>query len=441
MTIKEMSEKRGQLASQMAALDMSAPEKRAENIVKFDAMDAEQNQLKEAIERITRATALDAEMRGTADPTRREGQPRGDDPNTVEEQRKREGRAFINYLKNGLLPDQYGFAGVSDEDRALVMKRKTTIQLTDGERRDMGGGGQGAYPGATTGFFIPVGFTNEIEDAMKYYGDMWNVAEVMDTATGQPLPYPTDNDTTVTGERIGEGQQVTSADVSLGQILFGAWKYSSKMVKVSIELLQDSAFDLEAFLTKKFATRLGRITNTDFTVGGGVSVSAPNGIVTAATSSGQTVIGNDNAVSPDPTQQVGYQDLVNLEHSIDPLYRKGAKYMFHDQTLRYLKTLKDNYGRPLWMPGFSGLGDKQPDTILGYGYSINNDMAQLAANAKTVVFGPLDKYVIRRVREMSVLRLVERFADYGQVAFLAFMRADGQLLDAGTHPVMYLQQS
>jgi HK97 family phage major capsid protein len=93
------------------------------------------------------------------------------------------------------------------------------------------------------------------------------------------------------------------------------------------------------------------------------------------------------------------------------------------------------------MPGFSGLGDKQPDTILGYGYSINNDMAQLAANAKTVVFGPLDKYVIRRVREMSVLRLVERFADYGQVAFLAFMRADGQLLDAGTHPVMYLQQS
>ena len=438
MTVREMSEKRGQLATQMAALDLTAKE----NIAKFDAMDAEQEQLRSAIERINKATALDAELRTTADPTRRENQPAGaDTPEVLQAQKEKEGRAFINYLKRGLIPDQYGFPGISEEERQIVLRRKTMISLTDQERRDMGTGGQGAYPGATTGFFVPVGFEMKIEDALKYYGDMLNVAEIFDTATGQPLPYPTDNDTTVTGERIGEGQQVTNQDVSLGQILFGAWKYSSKLVKVSIELLQDSAFDLETFLVKKFATRIGRILNTDFTVGGGSSVSAPNGIITASTSSGQVVIGNDQLGSPDPTQQVGYIDLVNLEHSVDPLYRKGAKWMFHDQTLRYLKTIKDGFGRPLWMPGMSGLADKQPDTLNGYPYSINNDMAQLGANNITVAFGPLDKYLIRRVKEISVLRLVERFADYGQVAFLAFARYDGNLLDAGTHPVKYLQNS
>jgi HK97 family phage major capsid protein len=219
------------------------------------------------------------------------------------------------------------------------------------------------------------------------------------------------------------------------------------MVKVSIELLQDSAFDLEAFLVKKFGTRLGRVSNTKFTVGGGpsntsgsppVAAPEPTGIITAATASGQTVIGDDNATTPDPTSQVGYLDLVNLEHSVDPLYRKGAKFMFHDSTLRFLKTLKDKYGRPLWMPGMTA---GAADTINGYGYSVNNDMAPLGPNNKSVAFGPLDKYLIRRVKEMSVLRLVERFADYGQVAFLGFARYDGNLLDAGTHPVRYLMNS
>jgi HK97 family phage major capsid protein len=444
-----MSEKRGQIWTQMCALDLST----AENRTKFTAMDTEQQDLEAEIKSINHAearkTALDAQLRQPADTTRRENQPAGaDDATVLKEQREKERKAFLSYLRNGDHPEirgGYRFSGVSVEERQTLYKMGQKMVTV--EARDMGSGGEGAYPGATTGFFVPVGFTMKIEDALKYYGDMWNVAEVMDTATGQPLPYPTDNDTTVTGEIIGEGQQVTEQDVSLGQIMFGAYKFSSKMVKVSIELLQDSAFDLEAFLIKKFATRLGRISNTMFTVGGGPTASQPNGIITAATSSGQTVIGNDNLTTPNPTNQVGYIDLVNLEHSIDPLYRRGAKWMFHDQTLRYLKTLKDNYGRPLWMPGFSGLADHQPDTLNGYPYSINNDMAQLGPSGSppvgsiSVAFGPLDKYVIRRVKEMSVLRLVERFADYGQVAFLAFARYDGQLLDAGTHPVQYLQNA
>jgi len=236
---------------------------------------------------------------------------------------------------------------------------------------------------------------------------------------------------------VGEGQQVTTQDVSISQITFGAWKYSTKLVKVSIELMQDSAFDLEAYLIKKFATRTGRILNTKFTTGAGTT--EPNGIVTAATSGGTAVgaSGNDGGSETGGTT-IGSDDLVTLEHSVDPLYRRGARFMMHDATLAAIKKVKDKYGRMLWMPG---LAAATPDTINGYPFLINNDMAQIAVNNKTVLFGDMSLYTIRRVKQMSVLRLEERFADYGQIAFIGFSRYDGNLLDAGTHPVKYLVQA
>jgi HK97 family phage major capsid protein len=444
MTLKEMRERRGKLAADMSEL---ANNLTAENRAKFDAMDAEQKDLKEQIERIERANELDAELRASRKPGEPQiGEVPGMTGETAEQRQERYHRAWLSYMKNGLTPDHYGFRGVSDEERALLMPMKQTIQF---DRRDMTEGipTGGAYPGSTIGFFVPVGFAGKVESALKYYGDMLNVAEILTTATGAPLPYPTDNDTTISGELVGEGAQVSSQDVSLGQIMFSAYKFSTKLVKISIELLQDSAFDLEAFLVAKFGIRLGRILNTKFTVGLGPTATAgsppvaapePTGIITASVSSGQTVIGDDNATTPDPTSQVGYIDLVKLEHSVDPLYRRGAKYMFHDSTLAYIKTLKDKYGRPLWVPAMAA---GQVDTINGYGYSINNDMAQLGHLNKSVAFGQLGKYMVRRVKDLLVIRLSERFADFGQVAFLGFARYDGNLLDAGTHPVKYLQNS
>lgn len=333
--------------------------------------------------------------------------------------------------------------GKDPEFRELVGQ---SPRMNDKEVRDMSVG-----VNTLGGYFVPQGFVYEIEEALKYYGDMLNVADIMDTATGQPLPYPTDNDTTNTGEIVGEGAQVSGADVSIGHITYGAYKFSTKLVKVSIELMQDSAFDLETYLKKKFAIRLGRILNTKFTVGSGVS--EPNGLITA-------IVANNGAPSATPgqaygipliatgsagndgsgntgTNSIGSSDLINLEHTVDPLYRRGAKYMLHDQTLRFVKTLLDKYGRPLWKPGLSS-GD--PDMINGYSYSVNNDMATIAASANTVAFGSLNKYLIRRVKELAIVRLNERFADYGQVAFIGFARYDGNLLDAGTKPVSYLQQ-
>ena len=368
-------------------------------------------------------------------------------------------RRYWNARKNYFIAFAQGDTNrCSSEDRAIVFGQDPEFrgflvapQLSETEKRDMGIGTL-----TLGGDFVPKGFVYEVEEAMKYYGPMLETSEIMDTATGQPLPYPTDNDTTVSGEIVGEGKQVSAADVVIGVVNFGAIKFSTKMIKLSIELAQDSAFDMESYLKKKMAIRLGRIYNTKFTLGNGTSATPnePVGIVTAVIAAcgapnatpgqnyGIPLVASGSSTNTGGAEtgatSIGSQDLDNLEHTVDPLYRPGAGYMLHDQSLRAVKVLLDKFGRPLWKPGVAS-GD--PDTINSYPYHINNDMAKIATGQVTVLFGQLDKYVIRRVKELGIVVLRERFADYGQFGFIGFSRADGQLLDAGTHPICYLQQA
>lgn len=418
LTPREMREERGKLAKQMSELAEKRASWTADDRKKFDELDAAQEDMRKDIERVERAEALDKEVR-TAPPAANPGNTGTE----VEQRKAAHNKAFRSYLVNG-------FDSMTPEERAIVR-----------EFRDMGTGAGNALQGTGGGYFVPVGFSDEVESAMKFYGGMLEAAEIMPTATGQPLPWPTDNDTSNTGERVGENQQVSTQDVTLSNIIFGAYKYSTKMVKVSIELLQDSAFNIESYLKDKFATRLGRIVNTDTTVGLGSGSSQPNGIITAATL-GATAAGsstNDGGAGTG-ANSIGTDDLVSLEHSVDRAYRlqKGAGWMLNDSVLKNLKQLKDKFGRPIWLPG---LTSNAPDTILNYPFTVNNDMDALATTKKTVLFGLLKKYKIRQVKGLSVLRLTERFADFGQVAFIGFARYDGNLLDAGTHPVKYLQQA
>lgn len=470
-TPRELREERGKLHAQAFEL-ANTPKNSKEDRANVDKMLADADDLKERIDQLERIDALGNEFRDqrtappAVDPAKEPLTPEDEEANAKRFQ-ARQHKAWVQYMKNGWAsrPTASGHTllGISNEERSLLTRggkpdlnaadikeihaELRRLGMSDKELRDMGTGGQGAYPGATTGFFVPVGFVNRVEEALKFFGPMLNggpgMPEIFDTATGQVLPFPTDNDTTVVGELIGENQQVTTGDVALGQILLGAYKFSTKLIKISIELLQDSAFDMESFLVKKFGNRLGRILNTYFTTGTGTN--QPKGIVPASTLGVAGVGSASNDGTAAGANTVGSDDLINLEHSVDPLYRPGSLYMFHDSTLRSLKTLKDKFGRPLWLPG---LATGTPDTINSYGYRINNDMDQLQTVAtspvvvnKTILFGQLSKYLIRRVKDMSVIRLDERFADYGQVAFLAFARYDGQMLDAGTHPVRYLSSS
>jgi HK97 family phage major capsid protein len=336
-----------------------------------------------------------------------------------------EARAFRNYLRSGYDGERYGLPKLSAEDRALLRY----------ERRDMGVGSPTAS--IATSVLVPQGFVYDVETALKFYGPMIDVAKILDTATGQPLPYPTANDTSVSAEIVGEGAQVSAADVTVSNIVFNAYKFSTKLVKVSLELLQDAAFDLDAYLKEQFAIRLGRGLNTFFTTGTGSS--QPYGILTQATA-GPTATGSSKNTGGSETggTTIGTTDIVNLIQSVDPWYRPGSAFLVHDQTRALLESTLDKYGRPLFVPNPQ---TGRLETLYGYPIYINNDLPTVALNAKSVLFGRLDKYTVRKVRGLSVLRLVERFADYGQVAFIGFARYDGNLLDAGTHPVKYLVQA
>ncbi|MGH9522726.1 MAG: phage major capsid protein [Terriglobales bacterium] len=437
VSIREMREKRGKIADDMAKLVPVSGVMSKEDRDKFNAMDADQEALKGQIEAAERANALEAETR-TGPPRDSVG---GADAEAAKVKLAKRKAAFSHFLRVGTGSEdaqRMGLRPLSSEERT-ILQELFSRDVTPAELRDLGTGGGNALQGAGAGYFVEVGFEDKIEEALKYFGGMLQTSTILDTATGGPLPFPTDNDTTNMGEIVGEGQQVSTQDVSVASILFGAYKFSTKMVRVSIELLQDSAFDIDSYLAKKFATRLGRVWNNKFTVGSGTS--EPKGIVTAASvgvssATNPAIVGDDNSASPDPTTQFGFIDLVNLEHSVDVSYRNGAKWMMNDTSVRYAKTLKDKYGRPLWMPGMVA---NQPDSINGYPFVINNDMAGIATGNIVVLFGQLEKYMVRRVKQLSIVRLSERFIDYGQVAFLGFARADGNLLDAGTHPVRYLK--
>lgn len=418
---RELREQRAREYNEARTAYDASP-KTKDDLAKFNVAMDKCDELKTQIDTLERADNLNEELRTGAPPA---GQPSNGQLTDAEKQ-KRYREVWQRAMKyDG--PAEFGFRGISDADRAFLR-----------EYRDMGTGGGNALQGSGGGYFVPVGMVYEIETALKYYGPMLEVADIVETASGQPLPWPTQNDTGTVGAIIGEGTQVTTeSDLTISNLVLNAFKYTTNLIKVSIELLQDSAFDLDAYIKEQCAIRLGRILNTHFTTGAGTTL--PKGIITAATA-GPTAVGssgNDGGSETGGTS-IGSDDFISLEHSVDRAYRKGSIYMMHDSTLKATKQLKDKYGRPLWLPG---LAANDPDTINGYGYAINNDMATIAVNAKTVTFGLHKKYKVRRVKDFTMLRLVERFADYGQVAFLAFARYDGNLLDAGTHPVKYLVQA
>jgi HK97 family phage major capsid protein len=345
----------------------------------------------------------------------------------------------VNIRDNGMTPAMRTESKERrDAFRAYLAGGMTAAQQSlMAEFRDMGSGGQAAYPGASSGFFVPVGFVQEVNDQLKYFGPMLDggagMPRILDTATGQPMPWPCADDTSQVGELIGENQQVSTQDVSLSQVTLGAYKFSTKLVKVSIELLQDSAFDLESFLIQEFSRRIGRIVNTKCTIGAGTT--EPYGIIPSIVAGGNivTAVGAGTNDGTSAANTIGSDDLTTLEHAVDIVYRPGAKYMMHDSTLKAIKKVKDKYGRPLWQ---ESTRDGQPATINGYQYAVNNDMDQLQAGASSptvtknvLCFGALDKFIVRRVRQLSVLRLQDRFADYGQVAFIGFARYDSNSLD------------
>lgn len=282
--------------------------------------------------------------------------------------------------------------------------------------------------GASGGYLVPATLMAQLEINMLAYSGMLQAADLMLTETGGEISWPTADDTSNEGEILGENASIgSSVDPSFGAVKFGAYKFSSKLIKVPYELLRDSGFDLAAFLFAAIGERLGRASETYFTNGTGGS--QPRGAVTAATL----------GVTAASATSIAVDEVIQLQHAVNPAYRNGAAYMAHDNVLLHLRQKKDGDGQYLWQ---SGMRDGLPDRLAGAAVFTNQKMASsVATGNKTMLFGQLSKYKVRRLRNVRIRRLVERFADQDQEGFVGFLEQDGNLLDAGTAPIVYLQQA
>lgn len=317
------------------------------------------------------------------------------------------------YRKAWLHWMRYGREGLDGELRHVLRHGYGRETGPDAE-------GQRAQTVTTTGggYLIPEGFRTELIRAMSAFGGMRANSRVMTTESGNTLDVPTVDDTSNTGRLLTINTAVTETAITFGQKQLNAYKYSSDLVLVPVELMEDSAFDMNGFVNSILAERLGRITETHYTTGDGSS--KPNGVVSSATLGKRGTTGQETTIIAD--------DLVDLFHSVDPAYRDGAKFMMNDSTVAAVRKLKTGVSGDqtyLWQPGLrAGL----PDTLLGREVIVNQNIATMADDAISVLFGNFMNYTIRDVRGIRFVRLDERYADIDQVGFVVFLRTDSDLL-------------
>lgn len=404
MPTTQLREQRANVWNQMTAIiEIAAENRTAEQNQSYDRMEADYDRLTAEIEREERHEARAAENsrvdRSGVVPANRE--PGSLDDATADERYR---AVFGSFLRNGM-------NALNSDDRGLMQSRFSTIQNA-----------AGVGTGAAGGYLVPAEFRNTLIETMKWYGPMLQLAEVINTDSGANLPWPTNDDTANVGAILAENTQVTEQDVTLGTASIDAYMYTSKLVRVSLQLLQDSGINFDAWLARKLGERIGRILNQHFTTGTGTA--QPDGIVTSAT------VGVTGTGSFASTGGIAYDNLIDLVEALDPAYGAGdgLRWMMHQTVRKAARKLKDSQGRPLWEPS---LQTGQPDSLLGYPVSLNNDMATLAASSKSLLFGNIrEAYVARLVTGVNLLRLEERYADFLQRGFLAFQRADGTMQNA-----------
>jgi len=277
--------------------------------------------------------------------------------------------------------------------------------------------------GSEGGYTVATEFSRTLIEAMKAAYAVRSVATGFQTSTGASMLFPTADSTQEEGEIVGQNASATVGETTFGQASMDVYKYSSKSIALPFELLQDSMFNVEAYISSLLNLRIGRIHNRHHTVGTGSA--QPRGVVTASTAGKVGATGQTVAVT--------YDDLVDLEHSVDPFYRPAGRWMMHDDTLRILRKVKDPQGRPIFVPGYeTGNAGGAPDRLLGREIVINQHMPVMAANAKSILFGDFSKYLIRDVMDTTLFRMTDSaYTLKGQVGFVAFCRSGANMVDVG----------
>jgi HK97 family phage major capsid protein len=388
--IQALREQRGAIAKTLHAR-VEKPTWTADDQADYDAKMSEIDQIDA---RISRITALNEKIVSDAledralEATARAVRDNGGDPKSV----------FQKWLRGGE-------AALNAADRASIQNTMSTTTGSEG------------------GFTVATEVARSVLDVLRQHGGMRRVANVIQTEGGNTINFPTSDGTTEVGEIVAENTQAAVQNLVFGSRALATFKYSSRSVAVPIELLQDSSIDVEALVRTRLATRIARITNQHFTTGTGTG--QPQGIVPGVSVGVTGATGQATSVT--------YDSLVNLQHSVDPAYRElgNERFMFNDQTLREIRKIKDSQNRPIFVPGYEmGVPGGVPDTLLGSPVVINQDVANMAANARSILFGDFSFYTIRDVMEVTMFRFTDSaYATRGQVGFLAWSRHGGQVID------------
>lgn len=375
--LRELKEKRSTVVANIQKMQEQYDGKTmdAEARAAWDKMVAEERELKSQIESEERRLALDGMV----------SQQRETDHRS-EDQRRLETRAFVKFLLGEEL---------TAEEKSV---QKRAINGTQGS------------------VLVPSAVAPYIETAMLGVSGFMQAADIIRTTGGGDLPWPTMNNTTAKAKVMAQYEQSTKAAKTFASKVLKAHTYRTDIIPVSLELLQDSAFNLEQYIGQLLATELVGGLNSDFTNGAGTT--APRGIVKDAKTVSAAGAG------------IGYDDIISVMKAVPSAYQANAKFMMNAKTMYDLALIKDSNERPIWTPAMSAA---MPATIFGKEIVLNDDLADNA-----IVFGDLKKYKIRMVKEYSVAVLREALMEYLSIGILGYCRADGILLDAGTNPVAIL---
>lgn len=395
MSLQDLRVQRGKIAAALSelvnkadynpAVDGAAYDK---GIADLNAVDAHMS----AIQQVNEKLAEDTATAGVVNAAEKRGRDKGDAASL----------AFAKWLKGGN-------GALNTDDLTAIRNTMSTTTGSEG------------------GFSVPTTVSTRLVDAVRAYGGMRDVADVIVTDSGNAMSFPASDGTTEEGEQVAENAQATAANPSFATVSLNVFKFSSKIITVPIELLQDSAIDIEAFVMRRLLTRLGRITNRLATVGAGTTT-----IMGAATAAAAGVVAANGSSQ---VSAVTYDSLVNLQHSVDPAYREAGNciFMMNDLSLRETRKIKDTTGRPIFVPGYDlDANGSAPDRLMGSPIKVNQNMAVMAANAKSILFGDFKGYTIRDALDVQMRRYSDSVYDSrGQVGFLAFMRTGGNLVDTG----------
>ena len=390
MTILELREKRAKAwEAAKAFLDSHRKENgilSAEDDAAYTKMEQEITDLGKEIERLERQEALDAELNRPVNKPLT-GKPGGRaDADDAED---KTGRASDDYRKN-----------FWNAMRSKVPMPNVTNALQVGTDSE-------------GGYLVPDEYERTLVEALEEENIFRQMAKVIKTSSGdRKIPVVASKGT---ASWIDEEGAYPESDDSFGQVSIGAYKLGT-MIKVSEELLNDSVFDLQSYISREFARRIGAKEEEAFFTGDGKG--KPLGVLAAAG-------GAETGVTAASATAVTADELMDLYYSLKSPYRKKSVWVLNDSTIKAIRKLKDNNGQYLWQPS---LAAGTPDMILGRPIKTSAYMPVMAAGAKTIAFGDFSYYWIADRQGRSFKRLNELFAASGQVGFLASQRVDGKMI-------------